>query len=175
MPRTRPNPRAFTLIDILVTMAVLSIVLFAVMPLFTRDERTRLVAAANLLTADLQNARMLSVQSPGDSTRVVISPLGAGWFLARESEPTQPMDLPTGVGGEWRIVFGEGPASNLWGVRLSVKDTDPDAIVAGSLPFARFDHYGRLLPATDILFQLSAELDTVTVRVRADTGDAVLE
>lgn len=175
MPRPHTTRRAFTLIDVLVTMAILSIVLFAVIPAFTRDDRTRLVAAANLLTADLLNARMLCVQNPGDPARLVVSPQGAGWFLANQSDPTDPMDLPTGVGGEWRITFGEGPASNLWGVRLAPQGTDPATIVSGGLPFVRFDAFGRPAPANDVTLVLSTTSDTMTVRVRADTGDAIIE
>lgn len=175
MPRRNPTPRAFTLIDVLVVMAVLSIVLFAVIPAFSRDDRTRLVAAANLFTADLQNARMLTVQDPGDPVRVVVSPAGAGWHLARHSDPDTPMTLPSGVGGDWRIVFGEGPASNLWSVRLAPGGVDPDTIVAGALPFVRFDAFGRLAPAIDVRFELSTENDALVVRIRAETGDAYIE
>lgn len=174
-PRPNASPRAFTLIDVLVVMAVLSIVLFAVIPAFSRDDRTRLVAAANLFTADLQNARMLTVQDPGDPVRVVVSPAGAGWHLSRHSDPDTPMTLPTGVGGDWRIVFGEGPASNLWSVRLAPQGVDPVTILAGALPFVRFDAFGRLAPAVDTRFELSTENDSLIVRVRADTGDAHIE
>lgn len=171
----RPTRRAFTLIDVLVTMAVLSIVLFAIIPAFSRDDRTRLVASANLLTADLLNARMLCVQNPSTPVRLVVSPEGAGWFLASHDAPTEPMDLPTGVGAEWRITFGEGPASNLWGVRLAPQGTDPATIVEGGLPFIRFDAFGRVAPAADAVLELSTANDSITVRVRADTGDAVIE
>ncbi len=173
--RAIPRSRAFTLIDMLVTLAVMSIVILAAIPAFTPDERTRLVAAANLVIADLNNARSMSVQNPADPVRLVIGEAGANYFLARKSAPTDAIELPIGVGGKYAVVFGEGDHVDLYGIQLAPEGVDPDTIAADDLPYAAFDAFGRLTPQTDIRLTLSAGTPTLTIVIRADTGDAYVE
>jgi prepilin-type N-terminal cleavage/methylation domain-containing protein len=170
-----PARRAFTLIDVLVTLAVMSIVILAAIPAFTPDERTRLVAASNLLIADLNNARAMSVQDPADPVRLVIGVGGANYFLARESAPTDAIELPIGVGGKYAVLFGQGEHIDLADVQLAPDGVDPDSIAADDLPFIRFDAFGRLSPQTDVRLIISAGTPTLTVVIRADTGDAYVE
>jgi prepilin-type N-terminal cleavage/methylation domain-containing protein len=173
--RAIPARRAFTLIDVLVTLAVMSIVILAAIPAFTPDERTRLVAASNLLIADLNNARAMSVQDPADPVRLVIGVGGANYFLARESAPTDAIELPIGVGGKYAVLFGQGEHIDLADVQLAPDGVDPDSIAADDLPFIRFDAFGRLSPQTDVRLIISAGTPTLTVVIRADTGDAYVE
>jgi hypothetical protein len=173
---TLPMRRAaFTLIDLMVTLAVLAIVLIVAMPSFAPDNRTRLVAAANLFIADLNNARALSVQNPADPVRVVIAEKGAGYFLARASDPGAAIDLPTGVGGQYAVLFGEGSHADLWDVRIAPAGVDHEDIAAGALPFVAFDPFGRLSPQTDVRIEVRADGPALTIVVRGDTGDAFVE
>lgn len=174
-PRAIPRSRAFTLIDVLVTLAVMSIVILAAIPAFTPDERTRLVAASNLLIADLNNARSMSVQNPADPVRLVIGESGANYFLARASAPTDAIELPIGVGGKYAVIFGDGDHIDLDGVQLAPEGVDPDSIDADDFPTVRFDAFGRLSPQTDVRLVISAGAPTLTVVIRADTGDAYIE
>lgn len=170
-----PVRRGFSLIDVLVTLAVMSIVILAAIPAFTPDERTRLVAASNLLIADLNNARTMSVQNPSDPVHLTIGVGGASYFLAHASVPGAPIELPVGVGGKYAVLFGEGEHVDLADVQLAPEGVDPDSIAADNLPFVRFDAFGRLSPQTDIRLVISAGAPTLTVVIRADTGDAYVE
>lgn len=173
--RANLRSRAFSLIDVLVTLAVLSIVILAAIPAFTPDERTRLVAAANLLIADLNNARSMSVQNPADPVQLVIGVAGESYYLAHSSEPDEPIALPIGIGGKYAVAFGEADHSDLIDVQLAPEGVDPDTIASGSLPFVKFDAFGRLSPQADIRLTVSAGTPTLTVVIRADTGDAYVE
>jgi prepilin-type N-terminal cleavage/methylation domain-containing protein len=173
--RAIPAQRAFSLIDVLVTIAVLSIVIALAVPAFTPDERTRLVAASNLLIADLGNARSMSVQNPADPVQVTVGVGGASYFLAYASAPTAPIELPIGVGGKYLVLFGQGEHIDLADVQLAPEGVDPDSIAADDLPFVRFDAFGRLSPQTDVRLIISAGAPTLTVVIRADTGDAYVE
>lgn len=167
--------RAFSLIDVLVTIAVLSIVIAIAVPAFTPDERTRLVAASNLLIADLNNARSMSVQNPADPVQLTMGVGGTSYFLAYASAPDDAIELPTGVGGKYAVLFGEGDHADLADVQVAPEGVDPGSIVANDLPFVRFDAFGRLSPQTDVRLVLSAGTPTLTVVIRADTGDAYVE
>lgn len=173
MRRTRA---AFTLVDLLVTIAVMAVVVLAAIPAFTPDNRTRIVAAANLLIADLNNARAMSIQNPSDPVRVVIGEGGASYFLAKASDPTNPIELPTGAGGKYAVIFGEGDHIDLWEIRLAPAGTDHDAIAADDMPFVAFDAFGRLNPDdSDARIEVCAGTPLMTVVIRADTGDAYIE
>lgn len=167
--------RAFTLIDAVVTLVVISIVVLAAIPAFTADHGTRVVAAANLFVADLNNARALCVQNPSDPTSVVIGEAGLSYFLAKDSEPDTPIDLPYGEGGEYSVIFGEGDHTNLWGVTIVPEGVLAEDLKTGNLPRITFDTFGRLSPQTDVRFAVAAENTVLTVVIRADTGDAYIE
>lgn len=168
--------RGLTMIDLLVTLAVMSIILFIAIPSLGSTSRTRALAAANLFIADVYNARTLSVQNPSNPVRVVISAEGAGYFLAQSDEPETPIEMPTGVGGDYAIVFGEGDHTTLEGVVITPEGVDKDDIEDGSLPEIVFDAFGRLTPSVDQRIVLTAdETDSVTIVIRADTGDAYIE
>jgi type II secretory pathway pseudopilin PulG len=167
--------RAFTMIDLVVTMVVMSIVILAAIPAFTADNGTRVVAAANLIIADLNNARAMSIQNPSDPMSVVIGASGLSYFLAKESDPDAPIELPIGVGGKYAITFGEGDHTNLWGVLVAPEGVDPIAVAVDSLPRITFDSFGRLSPQSDVRIEVSSEKSSLTIVVRADTGDAFIE
>ncbi len=170
-----PMRRAFTMIDLLVTMAVMSIVLLAAIPAFNADNSTRVLAAANLIVADLNNARALSIQNPSDPVSVVIGAGGVSYFLAKDSDPDAPMPLPIGVGGKYAVVFGEGDHTNLWGVLVAPEGVDPADVESDDLPRVTFDAFGRLTPQADVRFELTSEKSSLTIVVRGDTGDAFIE
>ncbi len=167
--------RAFTMIDLLVTMAVLSVVILAAIPAFNADNGTRVIAAANLIIADLSNARALSIQNPSDPVSVVVGAGGVSYFLAKDSDPDAPMPLPIGVGGKYAVVFGEGDHTNLWGVFVAPEGVEPSAVVAESLPRMTFDAFGRLSPQADARIEVTSEKSSLTIVVRGDTGDAFIE
>jgi type II secretory pathway pseudopilin PulG len=167
--------RAFTMIDLLVTMAVMSIVILAAIPAFTADNGTRLVAAANLIIADLNNARAMSIQNPSDPMSVVIGASGLSYFLAKDSDPDSPIELPIGVGGKYAVTFGEGDHTNLWGVLVAPEGVDPASITVDGLPRVTFDTFGRLSPQADVRIEVASDSSSLTIVVRADTGDAFIE
>src|SRR5690606_7121845 len=118
------------------------------------DERTRLAAAANLVVADLNNARALCIQNPSDPVRFVLGEKGRSYFLAYESEPSEPFELPDAIGGAYQIVFGEGDHTNLWDVALRPEGVAEDSIDSANAPYVTFDAFGRLVPPTEVRLEV---------------------
>lgn len=72
----RPRPRGFTLIELMVTLAVLGVMMAIAIPSFRYVQNSsRLSAAANELVATLQLARMEAIRS---NARVVVCASSAG-------------------------------------------------------------------------------------------------
>lgn len=159
--------RAFTLIELMITISVLLIVLLAVMPSMSMGGRTRLVAAAIALASDLEYARSVSISEPADPAVVRFDPEGAGYWLARASDPEQPITRPNGE--PYQVIFGVGDANLLHDVVIALAGAPED----GGAVY--FDAFGRRVPAVDANINLGNESGEILVRVVAATGDVVID
>lgn len=158
--------RALTLIDMLVAMGILSIALMVTLPTMSSSERSRLDAAANLLASDFEHAVALSVTEPSDPIVVVIHDKGAGYHLARLSDPETPIPKHEGPAApEWSITFGQGAAAVLAGVKL-----EP----VGEFTSIAYDSFGRLLAVEDREIVVTNQGGNLLVTVEADTGDVTV-
>lgn len=153
--------RGFTLIDLLITCAVIAIVLVAVVPGMSNDDSLRIIAAGNVLTADLEYAQSATLASPSDPTVVRIDEKGTGYWLALASEPDTPIKRP-GSDEDYSITFGVGGADVLTGITLQAVDMVSPTII--------FDGFGRLADPTDAVLRLTNSTGSIDVTVRASTG-----
>ncbi|TVQ64963.1 MAG: prepilin-type N-terminal cleavage/methylation domain-containing protein [Phycisphaerales bacterium] len=159
--------RAFTLLELLITIAAMLIILLAVMPSLGMGMRTRLVAATMNLVSDLEYARSLSIGEPDDPTMVRFAPDGSGYWVARASAPEEP--IARHDGGAYSVTFGEGDAYLMSGVVVALSGAPENG---GSV---MFDAFGRRVPGADATITLGVGEDVMIVRVRASTGDVWID
>ena len=156
--RVRP-PRAFTLIEALITVVIVAVAAGLAADLFRDTRLETLDAAVRILRADLDYARASSLASPTDP--IVLRPAtgGAGYWLALASAPTTPI---TGPNGPIRVTFGQGRAESCPGVRLAL---------SGGVEL-RFGPFGGVMdPVPTLAFSLLDSTERATVIPDAFTGD----
>ena len=64
----------FTLIDLMVTIAVLAVAAAVIVPGVSNNDRLRLMAAANVMTSDLELAQVMTISFPNDPIVVRFDP-----------------------------------------------------------------------------------------------------
>ncbi len=158
--------RAFTLIDLLVTVAIMAVVAAVVVPALSPDNGARLRGGAMMLVSDIEYAQSMSLAEPGDPVIVRFGADGATYWLARESDPTLPIAYP-GTNEQYLVRFGEGRASLLADASLSVA-----GLVDGAIAF---DEFGRLRTLDDAVIEVRNEALSVMVRVDSSSGAVDME
>lgn len=158
--------RAFTLIDLLLTVVVIGVVAAAAVPALTPEEHLRLQSAAIVLTADLEYAQSATIAEPADPTVIRLREDGLGYWLALESEPDTPIAIP-GSGEPYELTFGEGRGAQLGGVFIGLGTDDPTTLT--------FDPFGRLNGGADVSVRLTNLSGDLIVRIADATGSVFIE
>src|SRR5262245_48745623 len=83
--------RGFTLIDLMVTIAVLAVAAAVIIPGVSNNDRLRLMAAANVMTSDIELAQVMTISFPNDPIVVRFDPDNATYWLARPADPDTPI------------------------------------------------------------------------------------
>ncbi len=173
IPRpARTQRRAFTLIDTLMTVAVLAIIAGLALATMAPTDRTRVVSAAALFASDIEHARTISLTTPDNPGVVRCAADGASYWIAR-SDATETA-IPNAGGRTFRVAFGQPPATGMTGVTIRL--VSGGAVAAGGGGIVSFDGFGRMKgTSVDGVFELGLAGATIRVRVLADTGDVSLE
>jgi prepilin-type N-terminal cleavage/methylation domain-containing protein len=85
--------RGFTLVELLMTLVVMGVLVAALIPLLDADTPDKLNAAADIVAADLENARALAVAN-GSTYRVTFNVAGGKYFLEHTGASTALDTLP---------------------------------------------------------------------------------
>lgn len=166
--RTSPRAarRAFTLINMLITVAVMAIVAAAIMPSLASGNQISVAGAAYILASDLEYTQSISLAEPDDPA-VLRFDLDAGaYWIARADEPDTPI-LRINGRDPYRVVLGEGDALHAQGVAITLAGAPDDTIA--------FDGFGRLETLSDAVVTLTSASGVRRVRIDADTGFVVIE
>jgi len=163
------NARGLTLIDMMISLAVLAIITALVAPALGPNDSLKLVSAATILASDIEFAQSESIASPGDPVLVHIDADGDQYWLARVSEPGVPILRPVAAGSDrpadvYRTDYGDGRAVFLDGIEIEMLGAPGGT---GDMPF---DAFGRLDQLGDVDVRISNGSDSLVVRVRASTG-----
>lgn len=154
------------MVEIIVVVAILSIVSALVLPMFRDQGVTQLRSAAKLLAADLDAAKVESL-THGDDARVVVFDLtNHTYHLAAVSDPATPITNPVGR-QPYAVTFGQGRAAALGMVEIQSVDLDGDHELG-------FGLYGQLDQADAATITLAAGDDTLTLTVDPATGEATV-
>ena len=154
--------RAFTMIEMMISLAVLAIACAVVIPLTGSTALIRADAAARILRADIEYAQVRTIAHPDDPVLLVVAEDGSGWGIARSSDPDVPMPHET-TGEPYEVILGQGRASVTTSVDVTFKGL-PGGIL-------HFNSLGGLNGhVTDPVFSLKCDASEVQLTVRAGTG-----
>ncbi len=168
----RSGRTAFTLVDTLMTVAVLGIVAGLSLSSMAPTDRTRVLSAATLFASDIEHARALSLIAPDNPAVVRSAADGASYWIARNGSTET--EIPPAAGRKFRVAFGQSPAEGLKGV--SVRLVSGGAVPANGGGIIILDGFGRLAGASvDAVFELKSGSEVSKVRVLFDTGDVYIQ
>jgi len=156
------NPRrGFTLVNVMVSVAVLAVVAGAMVASLTPDDRARALGAAQLVASDLEYAQSLSLSEPHDPAVVVFDAVNEGYWIARASAPDEPIERSDG--SPYVVIFGQGDAEPFAGVDLRVASGTDEGMLT-------FDSFGRLEDLADAGLLVGISEDYAMVSVSSSTG-----
>lgn len=157
--------RAFTLIELLLVMAIIGVVLGMAAPLLSGSNASRIRDAARLLAADLDVARTESIVHADSLRRVVLDEDGGGYQITT-GDGSQPVTDPVSK-NPYAVRFGSGRAQQLHGTTIVSHNLGVDREL-------EFGIYGETDRATDATMTLDCGGYRVTVTVDAGSGDVFL-
>ncbi len=132
----RPAAKAgFTIIEILIAVAVLAVLVAAVIPSFTPDDRQRLNAAAMLLASDIEYAKVATLARPGNPLIVRFADDGTGYWIAEADSPNAPVTRAD-TDEPYAVTFGAGRASGINDIKATPANMTSRSLV--------FDAHGGL-------------------------------
>ena len=143
--------------ELLIALAILAVAVGIAVPSLEPNDRSRLVAAADMVAADLEAAQAMAIADPADLALVKfdpVAPAGPTWWIAVQSAPTVPI-VKLYTTTPYLVTLGVGAAASLTGITISL---------VGVTDSVQFDAFGRLLttqPATVRLTNPAGSLDVV--------------
>lgn len=153
--------RGFSLINLLITVAIMAIVAAAVTPSIASGNQIGLTSAASLLASDLEYAQSLSLADPENPAMVRFEASEGRYWVSRASNPDTPIPRPV-TGEAYVVVLGQGEARHAAGVTMTLSGVVDDRLA--------FDTMGRLATGSDAAITMSSPSGTRVVRVGASTG-----
>jgi len=155
-------PRGFTLLEMLITVTILAVVASAVTPLFSDDDRLRVMAASSVISSDLELAQVMTLSYPDQPVVVRFHADKQMYWLAYAFDPETPIVRPT-TGEPYVVVIGQGRASTAESVSFSVADLTDDGIeFAASGALANFTATPKI--------ELSRNGTALTLTISPNTG-----
>jgi len=159
--RRRCRHRGFTLINLLITIAIMAIVAAVVVPSAAVGNQLGVSSASMILASDLEYAQSLSLASPDDPVIVRFEPAKNRYWLALLSDPMAPLVRP-GSDRAYIVEFGVGESQASADVAMTLTDVPNEMLI--------FDKFGRLTSLNDAQITLSGSGPTRTIEVDATTG-----
>jgi type II secretion system protein H len=156
--------RGFTLIEILVVVVIMAIAAMIAVPLFSSAGVIQLKTAADLIAADLEYAKSMSI-TKGQRYSVLFDKTAESYAVKQPDGTIAPH--PVNIGSNYEVNFSTDSRLN----QVDIFDVSFDG---GSE--VKFDSIGNALDAaggslsSDGTIVLQADGETKTIRVRRKTG-----
>lgn len=162
MLRARNQP-GFTLIELMIAVAILAVAVGLIIPSLGPNERSRLLSAANLIASEIELAQSLSIATPDE--RVILkfdlaAPAGVTWWIAPASSPDTPINRPYSTTPHV-TTLGLGDAADLGGIAVTL---------IGTADTIGFEEFGRPDPPAEIRVRLTNPAGTVDLVLSETTG-----
>ena len=152
--------------EVLIVVVIVAITATLVMPMFGKDDPTKLIAGAQQLAGDLAFAQVESI-SHGDDLRVMVfDTVAHAYRITPASDTATPITNPVG-GNPFSVTFGSGTARPLDGVTIQSLTVGGDDILG-------FGPYGELDQTTDATITLGAGGYTIVLTLNAISGEVAI-
>ena len=126
------------------------------------DSRLRLMAAARVVTSDIEMAQVMTISNPADPVVVRFEPVAAKYWLAYSTTPTDPIKR-SGTNDDYEVILGQGRASSATGVSMFLTDMAFNTL--------SFDVHGGLMDITaSPRIRLSAGSRWIQLSIAPTTG-----
>ncbi len=151
--------RAFTLIDLSISLAIVAIAVVVVIPTASPAERIQLIGSTNTLVADIEFAQSEALANPSDPAIVRFDVVANTYWVARASTPDTPIIHPINNEPYLRTL------NDLSAAALSIDLPSGGDTIA-------FDNFGALIAGEDTVARISSTTDELWIVIGADTGFA---
>ena len=162
MNSTPRNNRAFTLIELMVSLTVVAAIAVIILPTLSDDTRLRVMAASAVLASDIEYAQVLNISHPDNPVIVRFDDKQPQYWLAYRDEPNKPI-IREDTGQPYFVMLGNGRGSAAEGVSFVL-----DGMTTNDL---EFDANGGLVDLTSSPeITLSHGDKAITLAVSPTTG-----
>lgn len=154
---------AFTLVELMIAVAILAVAVGLIIPSLGPNDRSRLLAAANLIASEIELAQSLSIATPEDRAVVkfdLAAPAGVTWWIAPASAPDTPIMRPYSTTPHV-TTLGVGDAADLGGIGVTL---------VGTADTIGFEEFGRPDPPAEIRVRLTNAAGTLDLVLSESTG-----
>lgn len=161
----------FSLIELMLVVVILGIMAAIAVPMIGNTASSQLTAAANLITADIDYARIHSITHGDDRCVFVINLDTNTYHLALESDPDTPITNPADR-TPYVVTFGSGRADALDRITItSATLNDPSDDADLQLGFGLF---GELDQSSEASITLSNNSHQLTLTINPITAEVAV-
>jgi prepilin-type N-terminal cleavage/methylation domain-containing protein len=154
--------RAFTLVEVMITVTIIALMAALVVPLMGDDNRVRLIAATSVLRSDIELAQVMTMAYPQDPVVVRFDADKQTYWLAFQSDTETPISRVDN-GEPYVVQFGAGRAMTADGVQIELSQVLNDTLT--------FNAQGGIVDFTDSpMIELSRGGSALTLAVAPTTG-----
>jgi prepilin-type N-terminal cleavage/methylation domain-containing protein len=119
--------RAFSLLEILVALTLLAAITAVVAPMVSDDSRLRVMAAAQIISSDIELAQVMTIAHPETPVIVRFHADEPRYWLAYASAPNTPIARED-TGAPYDVTLGLDRASGAEGVAITLDQTPDNTI-----------------------------------------------
>ena len=149
------NKFAFTLLEIIAVLVIISIAALIAIPMFSSASETQLRAAANMIAADLEYARSMAI-SKQKTYKVVFDETNESYTV---EDAGSVISHPVIIGKDYEIKFSDDSRVN----QVDIVEVDFNSSLQ-----VEFNYLGS--PDSGGTVRLAARSSTMTITVEAVTG-----
>jgi len=153
----------FTLVELLIVISIIAIVALTAIPMMSSAASVQIRSAANMLTADLEYAKSMSI-SRGQNYSVVFDKDTESYRIEDQNSNVIPHPVKKGFG--YVIDFQNDSRLN----KVDIVDADFDATSAVKFDYLGSPYNGNSTPLNSGVISLQAGGTTTTVTVEPVTG-----
>jgi len=159
-PSQSADRRAFTLLEMLVTVILMAIAASMIVPMLASNDSSYVSAGVGLIVADLDFAQSSAINDPSDNIVVHFDSAAGRWWITQESTPETILTMSNGE--PYDTTMGVGRAETASNVAFTIADAVNDEIV--------YDPFGRLVQTVNPTITVTSGSASSQIVIDAETG-----